>query len=215
LATTLTACGGKDEPADAGSTPSTPAATTAPVATAAETTPASTPQEVKAAKKAARKAAKEAEQAATDAQAQAAKEAVAKTQAEAQANIPKVSETPETDATVADASTTSFTKADIKSQVNQANAALSKADEQTAKVDSPAPSMGAIQDGNTTIVFYKSAHSAAKNAKDFQAAVATNPTYGRIARKDNRVYLLSTQKAITDADLKAFKTVQSIVNGTL
>jgi hypothetical protein len=210
IASTLAACGGSDAPDTASTEGSTPAATSAPVAVPV-TTPPTTPED----KKAAKKAAKEAEQAAKAAAKQAESDATAHNAAEAQANVPKVSETPETDATVADADTKSYTKADIKSQYNQANAALSKAGEVTTKAESPAPAMATIQDVNTTIVFYKSAHSAAKNAKAFQLVIAANPTYGRIARKDNRLYLLATPKAITDDDTAAFKKVQEIVNGTL
>jgi hypothetical protein len=130
-------------------------------------------------------------------------------------NIPTVNASPETTHTIAIASAKPRSTHSMNDDIATAQKALAKAGQTATRVKVTGGASAAIQIKNTTVVFFSSDKKAASSDQTFTLAIAANPDYGRIARTNNRVYLVSSGQKISAGDIAAFKSVQSIVDKAL
>lgn len=125
----------------------------------------------------------------------------------------KVSDTPESKATIDAASTAKISTADLEAQIHDARKALKGAGEKPKSSPPAQGAQGSITVGGTSIIFYASLREAAEGASQFEKFSVLNPGYSRVARAENRVYVLSTQSKISDSDKQGFKELRDVVEG--
>lgn len=124
----------------------------------------------------------------------------------------KVSDTPETNETVAAASERERGARQLGKQIKSAVSALRQAGEKTdSEPRTQDDGEASITVGDTTILFYSSDRRAAESAQQFQKFSAMNPGHGRVARAENRVYVLTAKDDVDESAKADFRKLRDIV----
>lgn len=192
IALPLSGCGGDD--AETASTPVAPVATTAAPAAAGASTPDS------AAPTSGPKAISV--PGADDPDAEATDEAFQETKKAAEA----AAET---------ASPAKQSNDELAQQMKVAYDALNDAGLSPGKPIASAEDSGALTIQDTTVAFFLSPRAAAAAGAALESAFKASPQHVKVARKANRLFLLSLPQKPTDAQLETYRKVRKVVNGAV